>query len=122
MVNAATLFGDFSLGRYAEYWGEVRCPAAGRSVSAADDRMVSEILPLRTTKFPMNVAPACRRIVSPAAALSRAAWRFPPAATVIVAAAAGRDTASVKVRAVRNPTRLHAHVFVLHAVADTPRP
>ena len=80
----------------------MRAPAAGRALSAAEDRIVMYEVPLfaGSEKFPMKVAPACTRIVSPGLAALIAACRSPPAFTVSVAdsacAAASRPHISTR--------------------------
>src|SRR4051812_19029772 len=68
----------------------MRPPAAGSDPVAAEDRTMMNVLPLflGSTKLPVNVAPACSRMVSPGKALFSAACRSPPALTVMVAALA----------------------------------
>src|SRR5204863_535937 len=60
--------------------------AAGNDESGADDRIVMIASPCLTgsTKLPLNVAPACSRIVSPGFAALSAACTSPPLATLIV--------------------------------------
>src|SRR4051812_17339592 len=69
----------------------MRAEGPGIAESGADDRMVIYVAPLLTgsTKLPENVAPASRRIVSPGCALSMAACRSPPAATLLVVPTGG---------------------------------
>src|SRR5438067_10655191 len=64
----------------------MRVPAGGRLLSGADVRMMIQLLPLfaGNVNDPVNVAPACRRSVSPGRALLRAACKSPPALTVVV--------------------------------------
>src|SRR3954467_12533597 len=75
-------------GSWLEYAGVMRSPAAGSDESGADDRMVMYVLPFfaGSMKLPVNVAPACSRIVSPGFAALSAACKSPPALTVKVAA------------------------------------
>src|ERR671934_1885143 len=79
------VLGDLIFGSSEAYAGVMRVAASGSDESLAAERIVMYVDPLFTgkTKLPMNVAPACKRIVSPGCALFSAAWKSPPALTTI---------------------------------------
>src|SRR5688572_20849644 len=75
VFKTGSAFGVKSFGIRAEWEGVRRVPAGGSSASLADVRMVIQFVDpafFGSTKLPVNVAPALRRITSPGAACSSA--------------------------------------------------
>ena len=82
--------------------GVMRTPAAGRPLDITD-RMVMRLVAdmpafALSLNGPSKVAPAASSITSPGFAASIAACRFPPAGTLIVAAALGRGRNRARAR------------------------
>src|SRR5882724_8673475 len=89
-----------SFGMTAAYEGLTRVPGGGRLLSGALVRTVIQPTPalLGSVNGPWKVAPACSVIISPGCAASSAAWRSPPAGTVMVGPDGGTSVVSRNAR------------------------